>query len=234
MSSGGIATLAVVTALLTATGTVLVIEKTGVLKQPVSESVVPDVRGLSEDSAAQTLQSAKLVMLRAESEVSREAKPGTALRQSMAPGMKVEQGQTVLVTFAEAMPQVPGVTGMSVDEARHALKAKGYETLVGDPEFHDKIPEGKIISQTPAANQELEQGKTVIVKPSAGVGEVELPNFKGQAAKRASEEVEKLGLKPKIRWVNWAETRSNVVIKQEPDPGTKLERDAEVEFTVNR
>jgi beta-lactam-binding protein with PASTA domain len=80
----------------------------------------------------------------------------------------------------------------------------------------------------------LEQGKTVIIKASAGVGEVELPNYHGQPANQASEDLEKLGLKANIRWVQWAETTSNVVLKQDPEAGTKVKKDAEVEFMVNR
>ncbi len=234
MNNAGIASLAIITALITTTGTVVVIEKLGVFKQTVAQSVVPDLRGLDETEATHSLQSAKLVMMRGGSVVSTETKPGTVVRQSVAPGLKLDPGQTVLVTFADAPPHVPDVSGMTVDEAKAALQAKGYEVVVGDPAYDDKIAEGKIVSQTPAANASLEKGKSVIIKASAGLGEVELPNFQGQAANQASEKVRELGLEPKIRWVEWAEVASNVVLKQVPAAGEKLKRDAEVEFTVNR
>ncbi len=234
MTNGGIALLAVTTALLTATGTVLVIEKTGVMKEPVMQSVVPDLRGLDENMATHSLQNAKLVMMRGGTVISADAKPGTIVGQSVAPGAKLEHGQAVLVTFAEAALRVPNVSGMKLDEARHVLTEKGYQVMVADAEFDPKVPEGKILSQTPAADQILEKGKSVIIKASAGVGEVELPNFKGQRINDVEEETKKLGLTPKVRWVNWAETTSNVVLKQEPEEGTKLKKDSEVEFTVNR
>ncbi len=234
MNNGAIASIAIVTALLTTTATVFVIEKTGVLKEPVVQSVVPDLKGLDEGSATNSLQNAKLVMMRGGSVVSVDAKPGTVLRQSVAPGMKLDHGQTVLVTFAEAAPRVPDVSGMTVEEAKHALSGQGYEIVIADPEYDEKVPEGKILSQKPAANATLEQGKTVIIKASAGLGEVELPNYRGQPANQASLELEKLGLKATIRWVQWAETTSNVVLKQNPEAGTRVKRDAEVEFTVNR
>ncbi len=234
MNNAGIASLAIITALITTTGTVVVIEKLGIFNQAVAQSVVPDLRGLDETEATHSLQSAKLVMMRGGSVVSTETKPGTVVRQSVAPGMKLDPGQTVLVTFADAPPQVPDVSGMTVDEAKVALQGKGYEVVVGDPAYDDKIAEGKIVSQTPAANASLEKGKSVIIKASAGLGEIELPNLKGQAANRASEKLRELGLKPKIRWVEWPEVASNVVLKQVPAGGEKLKRDAEVEFTVNR
>lgn len=234
MSNGGVASLAIITALLTAVGTVFVIEKTGVFEPPVAMSTVPDLRGMDEQSATGSLQSVGLVLLRGGSLPTTEAKPGTIVRQSIAPGTKIGNGETVLVTFAGEVPRVPTVTGLTLDEARHAIERAGYDAVVGDPAYDDSVPEGKVLSQTPVADQELAEGKSVIIKLSKGAGKVELPNLRGQAASQASEQLKQLGLVAKIRWVQWPETSSNVVLKQLPAEGEMVARDSEVELTVNR
>lgn len=234
MSNASAALTAIITAVITATLTVVVIQKTGVFQAPIAKVVVPDVRNLDEEGASGVLRSANLVMLRGGSIASKEAKPGTVVRQSIAPGAELERGQTVLVTFAESVPQVPSVTGMSVDEARQRLQQEGYELIVGDPVFDDNVSEGSIITQIPEANKELPKGKTVIVKASGGKGQVELPDLKGQSTSVAREQLEKLGLQANVRWVSWAETTSGVVLKQEPPAGTKLARNTSVDLTINR
>lgn len=234
MSSGGVASIAIITALLTSVGTVVVIEKTGVFAPKVVRSTVPDLRGMDEQSAIGTLQSIGLLLLRGGSTPTTEAKPGTIVRQSVAPGMQLANGESVLVTFAEAVPRVPTVTGLSLDEARRFVEEAGYKLVVGDAAYDEEVPEGKVLAQMPSAEKELAEGKSVVIQLSKGQGKVEIPNLHGQNASSASEQLKKLGLQPKIRWVQWPETTSNVVLKQEPAAGEAVARDSEIQLTINR
>jgi beta-lactam-binding protein with PASTA domain len=50
----------------------------------------------------------------------------------------------------------------------------------------------------------------------------------------AKANLEKVGLKPAVRWVSMAETATYVVLNQKPAPGDKVKPGGEIELTVNQ
>jgi beta-lactam-binding protein with PASTA domain len=50
----------------------------------------------------------------------------------------------------------------------------------------------------------------------------------------AKANLEKVGLKPAVRWVSMAETATYVVLNQKPAPGEKVKPGGEIELTVNQ
>src|SRR5690349_4514143 len=108
MNNSTVFLIAFFTSLLTATGTVFVIQRTNLLAQPQEQQVaVPNLKGLLEEDAMTNLRAAGLVMMIGSREPSAEAKTGTVLRQALPAGQNVPKGQAVAVTVAEALPTVP-------------------------------------------------------------------------------------------------------------------------------
>jgi serine/threonine-protein kinase len=234
MSTATTILLALSTSAITAVAAGFIIVKAELFHSPIEQSVVPDLQGLDEDGARQSLNTAKLVMLRGAAEVTSEIKPGGVVRQSVPAGSRLPAGQTVQVSFAEQPPEVPSVEGMTTEEARAKIEAMGFKLVVGEPAFDEKVPRGTVLRQSPAGRATLAKGKSVVVTPSAGVGEVEVPNLAGQPASEVQEELRKLGLEPEVRWVDRAETHSGVVLSQDPQAGQMLAVGGKVQITVNR
>ena len=61
-----------------------------------------------------------------------------------------------------------------------------------------------------------------------------MPKLVGVNFAKAQKDLEELGLKPLVRWVELAETPTMVVLSQKPAGGQKLKPGGEVTITVCR
>lgn len=128
---------------------------------------VPDIAGLQLERARRLLARAGLD---AEVEQRYSNRPeGSVLDQDPASGTRVAEETVVVLTVAEALPQVPDVVGLTVSQAERALRQAGFEARVvrsgatGTP--------GTITSQTPAAGVAARPGRQVrITTPNCTAG----------------------------------------------------------------
>jgi serine/threonine-protein kinase len=238
MNGSSVFLIAFFTSILTATGTVYLIERLHLLEPPreqVELAEVPDLKGLSEMDARENLKAQKLSLLVKSRVPSGEGKPGTVIGQSVVPGQKVPAGHPVAVTIADALPKVPSVVGLSVEEATAQLEKQGFRIKVGDKIADATIAEGKIIAQTPQADGVLEKDGAVLVQVSLGPADVEVPKVVGKSLTAAKEDLEKAGLKlAPVRWVSIAETATFVVLSQKPEPGKPVKPGTEIQLSANR
>jgi serine/threonine-protein kinase len=163
-----------------------------------------------------------------------DAKPGTVVRQSVAPGQHVPRDYPLTVVLADELPKVPTVTGVNVAEATQRAEQRGFHLQVGATVPDANVVQGLVLDQTPKADTAQAKGATITVQVSNGPGDVELPKFVGVGIKQAQTDIEKLGLKAVVRWVALAETPTYVVLNQKPAPGEKAKPGSEVQLTVCR
>ena len=78
------------------------------------------------------------------------------------------------------------------------------------------------------------KGSTVTVQISSGPGDIDVPKLIGINVTKAQKDLETLGLKPTLRWVELAETQTMVVLNQKPAAGQKVKPGSEVQLTINR
>jgi beta-lactam-binding protein with PASTA domain len=226
--------IALLTSVLTAAGTSILMPRLLAHREPPRTVMVPALSGLSEADARANLQAMGLLTLIGGREPNGKAAPDTVIRQSLVPGQRVQPGQPVSITLAVALPKVPDVAGRTVEEATRVMEAAGYAVQVGAPLFDPTIMKGLVVAQSPKAGTALEAKSAVVVQPSAGPDAVEVPKLVGTMLPAAKANLEKAGLKvAPIRWVDLGETASSLVLGQRPDPGTKLSPGSEVTLTVN-
>lgn len=235
MNNSTVFLIAFFTSLMTATGTVYLVERLNLIpSDEAKQVVVPNLRGLPEEDAMANVQAIGLLFMIGAREPSADVKEGSVIRQSIPPGQSVSAGQPVTVTVAEALPKVPVVEGKSVTEATTLLQQSGFQLVVGEPVVNPAVSAGTIVSQVPRAGSPLAKEQSVTVRVSTGPTEVEVPKLTGMTFSPAKEKLEGMGLKIKVRWVNLAETASNIVLRQEPEPGVKAEPGTEIQVTINR
>jgi beta-lactam-binding protein with PASTA domain len=233
MDGAGVVLLALLTSALTAGGTLYVAEHSSLLKGPSPpEAVVPDMRGLSEVEARAIAGSAHVALFVASREPSADAHAGTVVRQSLPTGQRVSPDSSVSVVLAEEIMLVPGVINVPLAEAVRRLEERGYSVQVGPAIADEKVPVDAIVRQLPKPDAPYAQPGIVVVQPSAGPAEVELPKLVGMGITAAKTQVEGLGLKATVHWVALAETFTNVVLSQTPPPGQKVKPGSEVQLTV--
>ncbi len=229
--------VAFLTSLVTTIGVVYLIEHYGVLRPKaavVAETVVPDFKGLLEPDARANANASHLALLVASREASAEAKAGAVIRQSLPAGQRVAHSTSISVVLAEEVPKVPAVTNLSVAEATQRLEQRGYTIQVGPTIPSETVASGSIVSQSPKAEEPHAKGGAVSVQVSSGPGDVQLPKLVGIGVNQAKADLEKLGLKPVMRWVDMAETPTYVVLNQKPAAGEKVKPGTEVQLTACR
>jgi serine/threonine-protein kinase len=226
--------VAFLTALLTAVGTVYVVERYDLIAPRVEQVAVPELRGLTEAEARANLKSVGLTFLSAPREVSSSVKPGLVARQSVPPGQPLPRQHPVTVALAEEWPKVPAVLGLAEAEATARLIQAGYKVQLGEGVVSDAAAPGSVLEQTPKADSAHEKDKTVVLRLALPQEAVELPKVVGKNVNVVKAELEKLGLKVTVRWSSIAETATFVVLSQKPEPKTKLKPGDEVELSANR
>jgi len=229
--------IALVTSAATATGVVYLNERHHFFSEPevaVERVTVPSLVGLMEADARENAKVLGFVILVEKRVPKRGTKPGTVIEQSVDKGQQVNKGGAVSLVIAAAMPKVPAVVGKSVDEAKKLLAKAGFEFKLGKSLASERHPEEAIADQTPDGGAPAAPGQVVEVRVSSGAGEADVPNLAGMGMATAKQHLEDLGLKPRIQWVDRAETPSFVVLGQQPAAGQKAKTGDAVSLVINR
>lgn len=226
--------ISLVTSAATATGSLYVTKRLGLFKESVP-IIVPSVKGLQEADARRVLLADDLLPMIGEPESAPDAKPGTVLRQSPPAGQALEADRPVTLTLAADPPSVPSVTGRTIAQASVALEQAGYVVQLAAPEPDDSIEAGKVKEQQPRGMEPLVKGGTVMLTPSAGVEQIEVPKLTGLGITQAKKQISDAGLK--LGNLSWAYDDSlypNVVLRQDPEPGAKIKPGGAIDLTVIR
>jgi serine/threonine-protein kinase len=124
---------------------------------------VPDVVGLSRDSAEERITSEGLdVAVREQESNKREDE---VIGQSPGGGSRVERGATVTITVSKGREKVdvPNVEGLDPADAARLLRAEGLRPARRERVVDDQSQDGIVIDQRPAAGVELERGRSVLI-----------------------------------------------------------------------
>jgi eukaryotic-like serine/threonine-protein kinase len=124
---------------------------------------VPDVTGLSRESAESRLRDEGFTVSVAEQES--DVPEGDVISQSPSGGTELTRGETVTITVSTGRPQadVPDVIGMSERNARSALKAAGLEPVVQQRTVTDPDQDGVVVEQRPGPGTQLDRGRQVVI-----------------------------------------------------------------------
>jgi serine/threonine-protein kinase len=242
MNASTVILIAFFTSAATATGTVFLLQKAGMLAPAAAASasadtgqvVVPELAGLTEADARTNAAAAHVALLVAGREPTTGKKPGVVVRQSTPAGQRVPRDHPISVVLADELPKVPKVLGLAVADATQKLEAAGFKVSAGAKVPDATVPDGNVIAQVPGEDEGLEKGGTVSLRVSAGPAEVEVPRVTGSVVQRAKADLEKVGLKPRVEWVSMAESQGLIVLRQTPAAGQKAKPGTEVVIVANQ
>ena len=126
---------------------------------------------------------------------------------------------------------VPRVVGEQFDEARDTLEDLGLEVDRRNEE--SDAPVGEVIGQNPLEGEQVEEGSTVTLRVSAGVGQVEIPDVSGMSFSDAVLELRDANLVPGERRDEESdEFEPGEVIATDPTEGTLVDEGSTVNIIV--
>jgi serine/threonine protein kinase/beta-lactam-binding protein with PASTA domain len=156
---------------------------------------VPKLRGLSEDEAQDAIADRNLEFGEAVGRWSDEVPEGTVLGSDPERGTSLEPGAIVDV-FVSQGPKPVDVrdwTGEDAEQAAAWFDQRGIEVAYGEEQYSDTVPEGAVISQTPASGT-LYRGQSVELVVSRGPELVAVPDgLVASGVDAARQQLESLG-----------------------------------------
>ena len=143
-------------------------------------------------------------------------------------GIVTNHGQTI---------EVPDLTSMSVQEAKHEATRKNLRVEVIDSIFVRRMEKGAVYSQNPKAGAQVKKGRRIMLTINAmNAKKVSVPNLVGFSMRQAKAELNSRGLAlGKLIYVD--DIATNNVLKQfyrnrEIRPGRMVESGSEIDLQV--
>lgn len=168
----------------------------GITLAGAEPAAVPGLVGLTRADAESALASATLTPGAVTESYNATAPAGTVLSQDPVAGTSVPEGTPVGLVISKG-PQpvpVPTATGKMDADAIAALEQAGF--VVKRTEKDDAAAKGTVLSQSPAAGEQLVPGSTVEIVVSTGVEMVKVPSWRSfpDNTPMTDEEYEQYGL----------------------------------------
>lgn len=183
---------------------------------------VPDVVGLGQDEATQTLADAGYVAAPQE-QASDTVDPGIVISSDPAAGteLPVDSTVTILVSTGPATVAVPDVVGNEATTAQGAIEAAGLVATTVE-QSDDEVEAGIVVETNPRAGVEVAVGTEVVITVSTGPSDVEVPDLLGLTPQQASEVAQETGLQIDIVEDADDPDPDGLVVEQDPAAGTTV------------
>ncbi|HEX4719416.1 MAG TPA: Stk1 family PASTA domain-containing Ser/Thr kinase [Thermoleophilaceae bacterium] len=129
----------------------------------VQKFAVPNVIGLDQTTAEQTLQAKGLLPAIVQQES--DQPEGNVVQQDPAAGTKVAQGDRVTITVSKGPGaiSVPDVVGLTRGDGRGELQAAGFNVQVKTRQSQDPADDDIVLDQRPGHGTQLKKGRTVVI-----------------------------------------------------------------------
>lgn len=141
------------------------------------EVQVPDVTGLTDQQACTIIDEAGFEYAHAY-EYSEDVEKDYVISTTPAAYEMAPKGSKIVITVSNGSEKketaVPNIYGLTKEQAITSIEAAKLKVGNVSEEHHDTIPEGQVISQSPAANSTIEEGQSVDFVVSKGPEEKEV------------------------------------------------------------
>jgi eukaryotic-like serine/threonine-protein kinase len=159
----------------------------------------------------------------------------TVVSQNPAADDRIVRGGTITLSLSLGPErfQVPDLSGLELVAAKSELQQRYLKYKAGTGQYSDTVPEGAVVSTTPAQGTEMKRGDTVTVVVSKGKPPITIPDLNGKEINAARAALQQLGLTAVERYKD-SDQPANTVIGQSPKAGTGAANNAEVTLDVSK
>ena len=129
---------------------------------------------------------------------------------------------------------VPDLQGKNLIECLDMLSQSKLALMKEGSEFNQDVPAGIVIRQVPPAGMNVKEGKVIEIVISQGGEIVYVPDLKGQTIRSATISLRSLGLVlGELTKKSSAKYEEGIVLRQDPAPGSTIEKDSSVNVLVS-
>ncbi|WP_119729694.1 Stk1 family PASTA domain-containing Ser/Thr kinase [Thermomonospora amylolytica] len=197
------------------------------------ERVPEQIVGMKLEDAKRLLAQDGLVVQTGPSTYSDKVPKGHVAASNPGPGQRVEAGGVVTLTLSKGKQPipVPDTAGKSLEDARKILQDAGFTPGEVTRESSQTIPKDQVIRTAPKAGKKVSPDQPVDIVVSAGM---EMPNLVNVNAEQAANQLRSMGLDVKVEERDLPDRPRDVVLEQNPPPGTGVSRGDQVTLIVNK
>ncbi|MFI8361270.1 Stk1 family PASTA domain-containing Ser/Thr kinase [Streptomyces sp. NPDC085612] len=160
---------------------------------------VPNLKGRPLEEAKSELTKAGLAPGAVTQAFSQDVAQGSVISTNPPGGEKRAPDTAVSIVVSKGRPvPVPGVTGLSVDQATSTLQALGLKVQTAPEQVDSPSPAGTVANQSIGAGTQAAAGDTVTLTVSKGPRMLPVPNVVGQDVDPARKALEAAGFKVKV------------------------------------
>jgi serine/threonine-protein kinase len=195
---------------------------------PGASTTVPEVTGSTRLVAQQKLTTAHL-SAKVVNSFDETVRAGVVLAADPPAGRDVSRGFTVTLTVSQGQERyaVPKLVGSTKAEAEHRLAEAKLALGKVSEAFNETVPQGQVISTSPAAATSVKRGTAVALVTSRGRQPIALKDWTGKPADQAVKALTDAKLKVDTNKQDWSDTvAKGSVISQSPSTGTLFLGDA--------
>ena len=198
------------------------------LAGPGAKTAVPKVAGLTTAVAQRALTTAHL-SAKVVTAFDETVKTGVVLASDPPAGREVGQGSTVALTVSQGPERygVPQLVGRTQAEATQRLTDARLTVGKVTEAFSETVPQGQVISTSPAANASVKRATAVALVTSKGRQPIQLQDWTGKPADQAVKALTGAKLTVDATRQDWSTTvPKGSVISQFPATGTLFQGDS--------
>ena len=164
-------------------------------EQKPAQVTVPNVVGMTQDSAQTAIEKEGLKLGTVTAKESSTVEAGKVISQDPTASTKAdaETKVNIVVSTGVGKVEVPNLQGKTPSEADQALRDVGLVGSNGGEEASDSVEKGQVSSQTPTAGSHAAKGSTVTYKVSTGPSKVDIPNVVGDSESSATSTLQEAG-----------------------------------------
>lgn len=184
--------------------------------KPAAAVKVPDLTNKTPSEAESALAAVGLKARNGDSVESDDVAVGYVATQEPAAGSDAKAGDTITyhLSSGKGKVDVPDVTEMTEERASEVLKEKGFKVNTQE-QPSSSVPEGRVISQSPA-NGKADKGSAVTIVVSSGAQSGSVPNVVGKDFESAQTTLENAGFQVNTIWVYDNSVATGNVVGQTP------------------
>lgn len=198
---------------------------------------VPNVIGMTEEDAKETLNK-KGLGCHVSYEESEKYDKGVVCDQKTEAEKEVDKNTRIEIVVsskkAEEEIKIPDVSGMDESEAQRTLEAKGLTVGTSQFVYSGQVAEGEVIETTPAAGTSVTADQEVIMKVSKGEEKQAVPSVVGKSESEAQSAIKGAGLSVSAKYEYSDDVEKGYVISQSPYGGNKVNAGTTVYIVVSK
>ncbi|TQN28636.1 serine/threonine-protein kinase [Haloactinospora alba] len=203
-------------------------------QDPPQGTEVPDVVGMAEDRAEDSLRDEGFSDIESQSENHDDVDEGDVIRTDPEGGEEVQESETITLVVSEGPgeAQVPDVQGMSRDEAVRELQEQGFQIGSSSREPSDSVAEGNVVRTDPEGGSSADPGTRVDLWMSDGPEQVSVPDLSEMTREEAESELSDAGLSADFQEEENGDVEPDRVLGQDPEPGSEVDPGSTVTVRV--